>query len=73
MCMFCAAIPVAGAVGARLNVEQMHQHKKRQIELHSTQVSGPFEGDKPVLAITSGVIILLLVGSVVYHTTMFGN
>ena len=62
MCMFCAAVPVVGAVGAKLNVEQNHKIAE--------DASIP---EKPIAAITTGVICLLLVGSIVYHTTMFGR
>jgi hypothetical protein len=62
MCMFCAAVPVAGAVGAKLNADQ----KRKAAE-------GESKPEKPVAAITGGVIVLLLIGSVVYHTTMFGK
>jgi len=60
MCIFCAAIPVAGAVGAKLNADQ----KRIQVEIRP---------DKPITAITTSVIAVLIVGSVVYHTTMFGR
>jgi hypothetical protein len=59
MCMFCAAVPVAGAIGAKLNVEQ-----KKKL------ATGEAKAEKPVAAITTGVIVLLMVGSVVYHTTV---
>lgn len=62
MCMFCAAIPVAGAVGAKLNADQ----KRKATNAES-------KPEKAVAAITGGVIVLLVVGSVVYHTTMFGK
>ncbi len=62
MCMFCAAIPVAGAVGAKLNTDQ-----KRKV------AEGQIKSEKPIVAITGGVITLLVIGSVVYHTTMFGK
>jgi hypothetical protein len=62
MCMFCAAIPVAGAVGAKLNADQ----KRKAAE-------GETQSEKPITAITGSVIVLLVVGSVVYHTTMFGK
>ena len=62
MCMFCAAVPVAGAVGAKLNVDQNHKI--------TSDETAPA---KPIAAITGGVICLLLVGSLVYHTTMFGR
>jgi hypothetical protein len=58
--MFCAAVPVAGAVGAKLNADQ---HKKF--------ASGEAKSEKPIIAITGGVIVLLVVGSVVYHTTVY--
>jgi hypothetical protein len=60
MCMFCAAVPVAGAVGAKLNADQ-----KRKT------AQGESQPEKPIAAITSGVIILLVIGSVVYHTHMY--
>ena len=62
MCMFCAAIPVAGAVGAKLNADQKRKAAK-----------GETQTEKPIATITGGVIVLLVVGSVVYHTTMFGK
>ncbi len=62
MCMFCAAIPVAGAVGAKMNADQ---------KLKATK--GELKSEKPIAAITGGVITLLVIGSVVYHTTMFGK
>ncbi len=58
MCMFCAAVPAAGAIGAKLNAEQ-----KKKLE------SGEIKTEKPIAAVTGGVIVLLVVGSVVYHTT----
>jgi hypothetical protein len=62
MCMFCAAVPVAGAIGAKLNADQKHK-----------AVSNENIPQKPITAITTGVICLLLVGSLVYHTTFFGK
>ncbi len=64
MCMFCAAVPVVGAVGAKLNVEQNHK-----IALDEDTLASP----KPIAVITASVVCLLLVGSLVYHTTMFGR
>jgi len=60
--MFCAAVPVAGAVGAKLNADQ-----KRKAS------DGQSGSEKPITAITTGVIIILIAGSVVYHTTVFGR
>ena len=53
MCMFCAAVPVTAAVGAKLNAEQLHK---------------PEEQRKPVSRITGIAIALLVASSVVYHT-----
>lgn len=53
MCMFCAAVPVAGAVGARLNAGQKHRPEASRL---------------PIPALTGAVIALLLICSGVYHT-----
>ena len=53
MCMFCAAVPAAAAVGARLNADQLAK---------------PEEERKPVGKITGIVVVLLVAGSIVYHT-----
>ena len=60
MCMFCAAIPVAGAVGAKMNSTQ-----RQKI------AAGEVKSEKPVVAITAGVIVVLAVGSVIYHTYLY--
>ncbi len=62
MCMFCAAVPVAGAVGAKLNADQ---NRKSAI--------GETGSVKPITSITAGVIVVLLIGSVIYHTTLYGK
>ena len=62
MCMFCAAVPVTGAIGAKLNADQ-----KREV------AEGETKPEKPITAITGGVIVLLVIGSVGYHTAMFGK
>jgi hypothetical protein len=51
--MFCAAVPAAAAVGAKLN---------------SDQLAKPEEQRKPVGKITGIVVVLLVAGSVIYHT-----
>jgi len=51
--MFCAAVPVTAAVGAKLNAEQLHK---------------PEEQRKPVSKITGIAIALLVASSIVYHT-----
>ena len=58
MCMFCAAVPVTAAVGAKLNADQLHK---------------PEEQRKPVSKITGIVITLLAVSSVIYHTLRWQN
>lgn len=54
--MFCAAVPVAGALGARLNADQNRRAGGSRL---------------PVMKITGAVIALLLVGSAVYHTLAY--
>jgi len=56
--MFCAAIPVTGAVGAKLNAGQLHKPEAQR---------------KPVSKITSIVISLLVLGSIIYHTLRWQN
>ena len=62
MCMFCAAIPVATAAGATLNNRQVVS--KRQAE--AAGVENP--QTKPIMPITAGIVVLLLIGSITYHT-----
>ena len=56
MCIFCAAMPVTAAVGAKLNAEQLHK---------------PEESRKPVSKITGIVLVLLLTASAIYHTLIW--
>jgi hypothetical protein len=53
MCVFCAAIPVTAAVGAKLNADQLHKPEERR---------------KPISKMTGAVMGLLLVASIIYHT-----
>jgi len=53
MCMFCAAIPAAAAVGATLNADQIRR---------------PAEKRFPVPKLTGILIALLAICSAVYHT-----
>ena len=53
MCMFCAAVPVTAAVGAKLNADQLAE---------------PEEQRKPISTITGITMTLLVAASVVYHT-----
>ncbi len=65
MCMFCAAIPVATATGVALNNKQ--NEAKKQAE--TAGVEDP--KTKPIMEITAGVVVLLVIGSITYHTLMF--
>jgi hypothetical protein len=56
MCMFCAAVPVTAAVGAKLNAEQLAK---------------PEEQRKPIGKITGIMMALLVAASVVYHTLVW--
>jgi len=56
MCVFCAAVPVTAAVGARLNADQLHKSEEER---------------KPISKITGVAIALLLTGSIVYHTIVW--
>lgn len=53
MCIICASIPAAAAVGAKINADQLSQ---------------PEEKRKPVGRITGMFIGLLMIASVIYHT-----
>ena len=53
MCVICASIPAAAAVGAKLNANQLAK---------------PEEERKPISKITGIVIALLVAASVTYHT-----
>lgn len=58
MCMICAAIPAAAAVGAKLNADQLDT---------------PVENRKPISTITSVAILLLVIASAMYHTLRWQN
>ncbi len=53
MCMFCASIPAAAAVGAKVNANQL---------------SLPEEKRKPIGKFTGIITGLLLIASIMYHT-----
>ncbi len=65
MCMFCAAIPVATATGTALNNKQNQARKQAQ----AAGVDNP--RTQPILPLTAGVVVLLLIGSITYHTLTF--
>lgn len=52
MCIICASIPAAAAVGAKLNADQLNV---------------PVENRKPISKITGIVVALLLAASAIYH------
>lgn len=58
MCIICAAIPATAAVGAKLNVDQLHK---------------PVEDRKPVAKLTGVAIALLIAGSITYHALTWQN
>ena len=53
MCMICASIPAAAAVGAKINANQLNQ---------------PEEKRKPIGKFTGMIIGLLVIASFVVHT-----
>jgi len=65
MCMFCAAIPVAATTGITLNGKQIEAKKKAE----SAGMEKPIS--KPIMQITAGVVIVLMIGSVTYHTLTY--
>lgn len=53
MCIICAAIPSAAAVGAKLNADQVHKPEEKRL---------------PISKLTGAVIGLLVIASAIYHT-----
>ena len=62
MCMFCAAIPVAATTGVTLNSKQL----KAKRQAVSAGVEKP--ETKPIMQVTAGVLVLLLICSATYHS-----
>ncbi len=58
MCMICASIPAAAAVGAKLNADQLDKPEGQR---------------KPIAKMTGIVIALLISTSIVYHTLISRN
>ncbi len=56
MCMFCAAIPAAAAVGAKLNADQNRKAESRRL---------------PISKLTALAVTLLLIASITYHTLTY--
>jgi len=65
MCMFCAAIPAVTAAGAALNNKQNEARKQAE----AAGVENP--QTKPIMKVTAGVVLLLLIGSITYHTLTY--
>jgi hypothetical protein len=58
MCVFCAAIPAAAAVGAKLNADQLHKEEAQRL---------------PIPKITGLVIGFLMIASTSYHILRWQN
>ncbi len=56
MCMFCAAVPVTAAVGAKLNADQLAK---------------PEEERKPVAQVTGIIMALFIAASIAVHTLVW--
>ena len=56
--MFCAAIPVTAAVGAKLNADQLHKEESRRL---------------PISKLTKALIGVLVLASVTYHSLQWHN
>jgi hypothetical protein len=65
MCIFCASIPAAAAIGSAANAKQIEA--KKQAEAAGLELPKA----KPIPRITAGVIGLLLIGSITYHSLAF--
>jgi hypothetical protein len=65
MCMFCAAIPVAATTGVALHGKQLEAKKQaRAAGVENLKT-------KPIMPVTAGVIVLLMIGSATYHTLTY--
>ncbi len=65
MCVFCAAIPVAATAGVKLNNQQLQARRE------AAEAGQDEPQQKPILKITAGVVFLLVIGSVTYHTLTY--
>jgi hypothetical protein len=65
MCMFCAAIPATAAIGINLNTKQKANRQAAEKE----GTAPPTE--MPIMKVTAGLVVLLTVGSLVYHSIIF--
>lgn len=61
MCVFCAAVPVAGTVGVNL-------HNKQRVARRKAEEEGRQPAkEKPIAKLTAASIALLVICSAVYH------
>ena len=58
MCIICASIPAAAAVGAKLNADQLSKPQEKRL---------------PISKLTGAMIGLLVIASAVYHTLRWQN
>ncbi len=65
MCVFCAAIPVAATAGVKLNNNQL------QVKKEAEAAGSEAPKEKPIMKVTAGVVFLLVIGSVTYHTLTY--
>ena len=65
MCVFCAAIPVAATTGITLNGKQIEAKKRAELSGADKPAS------RPIMQITAGVVVVLMIGSVTYHTLTY--
>ena len=63
MCVFCAAVPIAGTLGAMANSKQ-----RKQIHLAEEQGKKPPRLKIPAGYATASVIGVLVICSAIYHT-----
>ena len=59
---FCAAIPATAAAGVRLNASQLDA--RRQAEAQGRELPAM----RPITHLTAAAAVLLLIGSITYHT-----
>lgn len=64
MCMFCAAIPTALALGAATHGKQ--REAARRAELAGQPAPTPAR--VPVAKVTTAVVVTLVIASALYHT-----
>ena len=65
MCVFCAAIPIAATTGITLNSKQI------QVKRQAENAGAEKPKTKPIMQITAGIVVLLIVGSATYHTLTY--